>query len=283
MSRPSAEMPRLAAVIGWPVAHSLSPLIHMTWAAREGVDARYEAIAVEPTDEAFRERIDLLREAGYCGVNVTLPHKERALKIADSASEAAMTAGAANMLTFREGKIIAANSDATAVRALLLDLDPAPRRGLVLGAGGAARGVLWALKRAGVSTIRIANRTRERAAAIAPIANAKVIDWKARAQALDDVDILINTTTLGMKGAPPLDLDLAAMKESAVVLDIVYAPLETPLLRNARALGLAVIDGLDMLMEQAVPAFEAWFGATPTVDAELRAILKRELKSRGLA
>jgi shikimate dehydrogenase len=281
MSRSPAEAPRLAAVIGWPVAHSLSPLIHMTWAAREGVDARYDAIGVEPTDEAFRQRIDCLRAAGYRGVNVTLPHKERALKFADSASDAALIAGAANMLTFKEGKIVAANSDAAAVKRLLHALDPAPRRALVLGAGGAARGVLWALNRAGVSTILIANRTRERAVAIAPIADATVIEWNERALALADADLLINATTLGMSGAPPLDLDIAMLKQGAVVLDIVYAPLETALLKAAKARGLAVIDGLGMLMEQAVPGYLAWFGERAEVDADLRARLVAEQKARG--
>lgn len=272
---------RRAAVIGWPVSHSLSPLIHSTWAAREGANARYEAIAVEPTDEAFRKRIKELRAGGYRGVNVTLPHKERALKIADSASDAAKTIGAANMLTFGEEGIVAANSDATAVRAIVLNLPQKPALALVLGAGGAARGVLWALKSAGLSRIVLTNRTKSRAEEIAAVGAANVVDWQARDDALEEADLVVNATSLGMKGQPPLDLDHGRLKEGAAVFDIVYSPLETPLLAAAKARGLRTIDGLEMLMRQAAPGYLAWLGTKAEVDADLRARLEAALKARG--
>jgi len=273
--------PRLAAVVGWPVSHSLSPLIHSTWAAREGVDARYEAIAVEPDDEAFRARINALRAEGWRGVNVTIPHKERALKIADKASEAARAIGAANMLTFGKGGVYAENSDATAVRDIVLGLSALPRSALVLGAGGAARGVLYALRAAGVARIFLANRTRARAEEIAPVAAAEALDWDAREAALEDVDLVVNATSLGMKGNPPLVLDVARLGRGAAVFDTVYSPLETPLLKDAKARGLKAIDGLEMLMRQAVPGYLAWLGARAEIDADLRARLEAALKARG--
>lgn len=273
---------RRAAVIGWPVSHSLSPLIHTTWAAREGVNARYEAIAVEPSDEAFRRRINELRTEGYAGVNVTIPHKQRALKFADRASAAATAIGAANMLTFAADGVIAENSDAAAISAILKTLPAPPASALVLGAGGAARGILFALANgARPPKIILANRTRARAEEIAAIANADVIDWSQRDDALDSADLVINATSLGMKGQPPLDLDDHRFKDGAVILDIVYSPLETPLLAAAKARGLRAIDGLEMLMRQAVPGYRAWLGNKAEVDADLRARLEAALKARG--
>lgn len=271
---------RRAAVIGWPVSHSLSPLIHMTWAAREGAEATYETIAVEPTDEAFRKRIKELRAEGYRGVNVTLPHKERALRCADKVSDAAGTIGAANMLTFGDEGVVAANSDAAAVRAIVLDLPSRPQTALVLGAGGAARAVLWALKSAGLGRIVLTNRTRSRAEAIADVADAEVADWRTCGDELENADLVINATSLGMKGQPRLDLDHDRLKEGAVVFDIVYSPLETPLLAAAKARGLRTIDGLEMLMRQAVPGYLAWLGTKAEVDADLRARLEAALKAR---
>ncbi|HNR76912.1 MAG TPA: shikimate dehydrogenase [Parvularculaceae bacterium] len=273
------ETQRLAAVIGWPVGHSLSPLIHSIWAAREGVRARYDAIAVDPSDEAFRKRINELRVEGYAGVNVTLPHKERALKIADAASDAARAIGAANMLTFG-GAIRADNSDAAAVSDIIAALDVRPRSALVIGAGGSARAVLWALKAQEVGRVFIANRTLARAEEIAPIADAEVIAWTARNAALESADLIINATSLGMKGQPPLDLDHERLKPGAVVFDIVYAPLETPLLKAARLRGLKTVDGLEMLMRQAVPGYLAWLGNAAAVDDDLRKRLEAALKAR---
>jgi len=279
MTRNTTKNQRLAAVIGWPVSQSMSPIIHSTWASREGTNVRYDAIAVEPDGEAFHERINQLRAAGYAGVNVTIPHKERALKIAEDASDAAKEIGAANMLTFGD-TILAENSDAMAMTSIIGSLNTKPRNALVLGAGGAARAALWALKNQGVARISIANRTASRAEEVAPIASANAIDWSARNKALEDADCIVNTTSLGMKGQPPLDLNYDGMKDSAVVFDIVYAPLETPLLKAARARGLETVDGLEMLMRQAVPGYLAWLGSKADIDADLRARLTAALKER---
>lgn len=278
MSAGRPSHPRRAAVIGWPVSHSLSPLIHRTWAAREGIDARYEAVAVEPSDDALRIRIDELRRDGLAGVNVTIPHKERALAIATKATPAARAIGAANMLTFIDDDILAANSDADAVEAIIRNLARRPRAALVLGAGGAARAILHALRAAGVATIRIANRTRARADAIA--GDAEIFDWNARSEALNASDFVINATSLGMTGAAPLDIDLGELPGGAVVFDTVYSPLETPLLKAAKARGHETIDGLEMLMRQAVPAYLAWLGSSAVVDADLRARLEAALRER---
>lgn len=273
---------RRAAVIGWPVSHSLSPLIHATWAAREGVNARYEAIAVEPSDDAFRTRISDLRAEGFAGVNVTIPHKERALKIADRASAAATAIGAANMLTFAADGVLAENSDAAAISDIIKGLPAPPSSALVLGAGGAARGIVFALANgARPPKIILANRTRARAEEIAAIANAEVIDWSQRSDVLDNADLIVNATSLGMKGQPPLEIDDSRFKEGAVILDIVYAPLETPLLAAAKARGCRAIDGLEMLMRQAAPGYRAWLGNKAEVDADLRARLEAALKARG--
>jgi len=281
MSIAKKEKPRRAAVIGWPVSHSLSPLIHATWAAREGANARYDAIAVEPDEESFRSRINELRAQGYAGVNVTIPHKERALAFADGASAAAKSIGAANMLTFSKEGVVAENSDAMAVETILRRLPAAPRSILVFGAGGAARGVLFALMTALANArIVLANRTRARAEEIAPIAAAETIDWADRNLALGTADLVINATSLGMSGQPPLELDHDRLKPGAAVFDIVYAPLETPLLAAARARGLTTIDGLEMLMRQAAPGYLAWLGTTAEIDADLRERLEAAVKAR---
>ena len=275
-------MVKRAGVVGWPVAHSLSPTIHAWWAQQEGAEARYDAIPVEPTDEAFARAVAELRAAGYAGVNVTIPHKERALKIADEASAAARAIGAANMLTFSAKGVIAANSDATAIRRILLDLPQRPRNVLVLGAGGAARAALWAIKSlSDAPRIAVANRTRSRAEDIAAIGDAEVANWSDRSRALAAADLVINATSLGMRGQPPLDLDFDSLSSDATVFDTVYAPLETPLLAAARARGLAVIDGLEMLMRQAAPGYLAWLGEAAPLGPALRAHLLAAIARRG--
>jgi shikimate dehydrogenase len=273
---------RRAGVIGWPVKHSLSPLIHRTWGARERRAISYEAIAVEPDDDAFSAAIERLAADGYKGVNVTLPHKERALQIADEASGEARAAGAANMLTFAKRRLLADNSDIAGFAAAVEETGRIPASALILGAGGAARGVTVALaRRLGVKTITIANRTRARAEEVARLVDADTIEWTSRAHALGDVDLLVNTTSLGMTGEPPLEIDLARLPRHAIVADIVYSPLETPLLAAARARGLAVTDGLSMLMHQAAFGYRAWLGNDAVVDADLRARLVAALDARG--
>ncbi len=272
---------RRAGVIGWPVKHSLSPLIHRIWAEREERAISYEAIAVEPDDAAFRAAIERLAAQGLKGVNVTLPHKERALALADAASGEARAAGAANMLTFAKRRVLADNSDIAGFAAAVAETGRKPQRAFILGAGGAARGVAVALsRRIGVKSILIANRTQARAEEVARIVDAEAIDWPARESALAGVDLLVNTTSLGMTGEPPLEIGLAGLPRDAVVADIVYAPLETPLLAGARARGCAVIDGLSMLMHQAAFGYRAWLGHDAVVDADLRARLVAALKAR---
>lgn len=273
---------RKAAVVGWPVAHSLSPLIHETWAAREGRRIAYERIPAAPDDASFRSAIERLMREGYKGCNVTLPHKERALGLADEASAEARMAGAANMLTFGGRKVIADNSDIAGFAAALEEAGVRPKAALILGAGGAARGVAVALKaRAGTRRIRIANRSENRARDLARLVDGEATLWAARSAALGDVDLLVNTTSLGMTGEPPLEIDLRGLPPGAAVADIVYSPLETPLLAAARAGGFAAIDGLSMLMHQAAFGYRAWLGGEAAVDADLRARLVAALQARG--
>jgi shikimate dehydrogenase len=273
--------PRLAAVLGWPVGHSLSPLIHKTWAAREGLNAHYVPIAVPASDEAFARAVEALRDLGFAGCNVTLPHKARALKVADRVSEDASAAGAANMLSFTGAGVVADNSD---IEGLAESVKSVRQRNkaVLLGGGGAARGAAIALKRRlGFADVLIANRTRARAEEIAAACDARAIAWTAREESLAGADLLVNATSLGMKGAPPLDLDLRALPASACVCDIVYAPLETPLLAAARARGLVAIDGLEMLMRQAAKGYRAWLGRRADVDDDLRRTLENALTLRG--
>ncbi len=280
-AKPIPENPVLAGVIGWPVAHSLSPLIHGTWAAREGINGQYIPIPVAPEFEAFVRTMDELKAQGYAGVNITIPHKENALRYADEASDGAARAGAANMLTFSEGKSRADNSDIEGFAASLAETNAKPGPAIVLGAGGAARGVLLALEGLGFGPITILNRTRSRAEETAKtVENHVVKDWNERNAALRGAKLLVNTTSLGMSGHPPLEIDLFALDPAAVVADIVYTPLETPLLKAAKARGCKTADGLSMLMHQAVPGFKAWFGGNPKVDEDLRSLLVSELNKR---
>ena len=231
------------------------------------------------------------RPKGVAGVNVTIPHKENALRYADRASPAATAQkiGAANMLTFAGDGVHADNSDATGFsQSLIAALGPEQKieSALVLGAGGAARGIVCALRDFGCDRIAIANRTRDKAETLAGEFSLTVIDWAARETALAECDLLVNTTSLGMTGEPALKIDLAALPPHAVVYDIVYAPLETPLLRVARERGNIVVNGLEMLLHQAAPGFSAWFGnrpypVFPRVDEDLRDILVAALKERG--
>ena len=283
---PESQAATLAGVIGCPVAHSLSPLIHTIWAQRAGVNGRYIPIEVPATYDDFARAMDSLRVVGFAGVNVTLPHKEHALHYADAASDIAKKAGAANMLTFRQDGVTADNSDVEGFAASVREAvggAKLPESALVLGAGGAARGVVLALQSVGVKSIFIANRTEEKAKKIAADFGVNTITWEARDDNLHDTDILVNTTSLGMSGQPALDIDLPGLPDAAIVADIVYAPLETDLLKRVRKKGCMTIDGLGMLMHQGVPGFRAWFGADATVDDALRAELVRDLERRARA
>lgn len=273
--------PRLAAIIGWPASHSLSPLIHAIWAAREGADAWYVPVAAGPSYEEFARVADGLRAAGFRGANVTMPHKAHALRFADLASGDATAAGAANMLTFQDGGAYADNSDISGFAAALGKGRVEGRRALLIGAGGAARGVAIALReKCKVRSLTIVNRTRSRADDVAALAQGEALDWKRRNEALGEADLVVNASSLGMKGEAPLDLDIELLNHQAIVCDIVYSPLETPLLAAARKLGIDTVDGLEMLMRQAASGYFAWLGARAEIDADLRARLVSALKTR---
>lgn len=263
----------LAAVLGCPIGHSRSPRLHGTWLKTYDLAGHYVPLHVAPEDLATALRT--LPKLGFVGANVTIPHKEAALALADTATPAAQRIGAANTLTFKDGKIFADNTDGYGFVANLDQGFPNWRAqsgpALILGAGGAARAIVVALQDAGLRDIRITNRTAERADALAQEFGLQSVDWAARADDLAQVALLVNTTSLGMAGQAPLDLDLSGLNPSAVVTDIVYTPLMTPLLLAAQARGNPVVDGLGMLLHQAAPGFARWFGHQPEVTDDLRA------------
>jgi shikimate dehydrogenase len=271
-----------ACVIGWPVAHSRSPVIHRYWLKLYGLDGAYEQEAVRP--EEIEDFLHSLGQRGYEGANVTLPHKEAALAGADRPDAAATAIGAANTLWLDDkGLLHASNTDAygfmTHLSAEAPDWNKGKRPVMVLGAGGAARAILHGLLEAGASKILLANRTEDRAKALAQSFGSRVslIPWGDRNRALAGCGLLVNATSLGMTGKPPLDLDLSALPLDATVADIVYSPLQTPLLAAAKARGNRTVDGLGMLLHQAVPGFERWFGVRPEVTPELRAYVAAHL------
>lgn len=275
---------KIAGVIGWPIAHSVSPTLHGYWLAEEQVDGALVPLAV--ARENFARVIAALQMAGFRGVNVTLPHKEAAFALAHRSDQAAQAAGAANLLIFHPGgQIEARNTDSVGLRESIRERlgDLKSRTIVLLGAGGAARGAILALDELGAARVHILNRNADRAAALAkalsPLVTARLEahglkDWPNVA---GEADLLLNTTSAGMKGHPALALDLAGLKASAAVLDIVYNPLETPLLKEAKARGHLAIDGLPMLMHQAVPSFEVFFGVRPRVTESLRRHLEQLL------
>ncbi|MFK5996920.1 MAG: shikimate dehydrogenase [Rhodobacterales bacterium] len=266
-----------AAVVGWPINHSKSPLIHGYWINKFGLSGSYEAIAFRP--EVFEQGIRDLVAQGYRGCNVTLPHKATALALADTVADRAQAIGAANTLVFKGGKIIADNTDGIGFINNLKQGAPDWVAGngpaLVLGAGGAARAVVYALLHEGAPSVIIANRTGAKAQSLADFFGGRVraIGLDQIANVIGEVHSLVNTTSLGMIGQPELDIDISGLPKFAVVTDIVYNPLETRLLEQAKGLGLVTVDGLGMLLHQAVPGFEAWFGVRPSVDAALRRIV----------
>lgn len=265
-----------ACVIGWPVEHSRSPAIHRYWLELYGIDGAYEKEAVRT--EEFASFLGSLSDRGYAGANVTLPHKTEALRLATIADESARAIGAANTLWLDgTGRLNASNTDAYGFMTNLNQEAPHWNKGrapvMVLGAGGAARAILYGLIAQGASRILLANRTRDRAEVLAGTFGpaVSVVDWDARNQALAGCGLLVNATSLGMSGKGPLDIEVEALPEDAVVADIVYSPLETPLLATARARRRQAVDGLGMLLYQAVPGFERWFGVRPQVTKELKA------------
>jgi len=266
--------------MGWPVDHSLSPRVHGFWLKSYGIQGEYVRIPVAPED--FTAKLKSLPDEGFAGANVTVPHKEAALLAVDEVHPLAQRIGAVNTVVVQDdGSLFGLNTDGFGflenLKAGSAGFDATNGPAVVLGAGGAARAVVVALLDAGVPEVRLLNRTQSRAEQLADELNGidtgsiVVGDWDLRADHLDGAALLTNTTTLGMKGQHPLDLNLTALPQTALVNDIVYAPLETDLLARARARGNPVVDGLGMLLHQARPGFEAWFGRLPEVSDELRA------------
>jgi shikimate dehydrogenase len=268
-----------ACLIGWPAAHSRSPLIHHYWLRTLGIEGGYSIEAVPP--EGFAEFVLHLSAHGFVGANVTIPHKERALALSRPDARA-RAVGAANTLWYEGGELCSTNTD---VEGFVGNLDAcaagwdSATDALVLGAGGASRAVVFGLIERGVARVHLANRTMERARALADQfgANVHPIAWDTIDELLPRVRLLVNTTSLGMPGQPALELDASLLPPDAVVADLVYVPLETPLLAAARARGLKTADGLGMLLHQAVRGFELWFGQRPEVTAELRALVEADL------
>jgi len=277
---------RLAGVMGWPVSHSRSPLLHNYWIAKYAIDGAYLPLPVRPED--FPDAVQALPKLGFAGANVTVPHKEAALRLVDEADPVARRVGAVNTIIVQPaGRLVGRNTDVFGFLAALDARSPGWRKALqtavVLGAGGAARAIVVALQDAGAREIRVVNRTRKRAETLAgefgaPVA---VAAWDDREAAVSDATLIVNTTSLGMVGNPALVLRLDALSRACVVTDIVYAPLQTPLLAAAAARGNPTVDGLEMLLHQARPGFEAWFGRAPEVTEELRRHVAADLGAVG--
>ena len=259
-------------VIGWPVSHSLSPRLHGYWIRQYGINAEYAALPVQP-QELFAV-IDRLAAEGWKGFNLTIPHKEAVMVLLDEVEESAKRVGAVNTVILKNNTRIGRNTDIEGFWENVRPHVKNKNKAVVLGAGGAARAVVEALQSAGFAQIIVANRSRTRADALP--GNKAILSsfaWEDRSAALVGADLLVNTTSLGMTGKEALDIDLALLPKSAVVNDIVYSPLMTSLLLSAKERGNVIVDGLGMLLYQAVPAFEAWFGVRPSVTPELRAYI----------
>jgi len=274
------DNPVLAGVIGWPIGHTKSPLIHTYWLQQHRIHGYYVPLAIRP--ENFEVGVRSLRKLGFRGANVTIPYKETIFNMASSISDRAALIGAANTLVFGEdGSIRADNTDGIGFRENIRQYAPDWRASLgpalVLGAGGASRAIVSALLDDGAPEVRIANRTRHKADILKDQFGAKVtvVDWAKSSEATDGTATIVNTTSLGMTGLPPLKIKLNAAPRTALVTDIVYSPLKTDLLVQAEEQNLRTVDGVGMLLHQAVPGFHAWFDIRPEVDSTLRDIVLR--------
>jgi shikimate dehydrogenase len=272
---PISGKARVAGVMGWPVGHSRSPRLHGHWLREHAIDGAYVPLAVPP--ERLGDAVRGLGALGLRGCNVTVPHKEAVIPLLDRIDATARATGAVNTVVVEaEGTLSGSNTDVFGfmenLREGAPDWRPARTVAVVVGAGGAARAVAWALREAGATEVRVVNRTHDRAARLAADIGAPVhaVAWAEREAALDGAGLLVNTSTQGMEGQARLDLRLDALPRTAIVNDIVYVPLTTPLLADAAARGNPVVDGLGMLLHQARPGFAAWFGAEPTVTPALR-------------
>ena len=271
-----------ACVIGWPIEHSRSPLIHGHWLKVYGIEGSYTKVAVNPDNAA--DFLRKLGENGLAGCNVTVPLKEVAFSVADQREDSALAVGAANTIWLESGKICAANTD---TYGFMTHLDTAApgwqenrRPVAILGAGGAARAIAHGFQQAGLNDVVILNRTCERAEAlVADLGEGLgVADWSERTRCADWASVVVNTTTIGMKGVGELGIEFTNAHPDCIVADIVYVPLETRLLHDARVHGLKTVDGLGMLLHQAVPGFERWFGVRPEVTPQLRQIILDDLE-----
>jgi len=269
-----------AYVLGWPVRHSRSPKIHGYWLEQLGLSGTYSYIEVPP--ENLVATVAELRSQGFAGANITVPHKEAIFALCDTVTPQAKAVGAVNTIWLENGTLHGDNTDIYGFTQNLTDFAPQWQTGktaLVLGAGGASRAILHALVTQGYSKIFLVNRGFERAETLAALwpDHVEALTWEAGLSRLPEADLLVNTTSLGMSGQPPLKFALTGAKPSLIVNDIVYVPLQTDLLKDARSSGLTAVDGLGMLLHQAVPGFFHWFGKTPQVTPELRALIEQDI------
>jgi shikimate dehydrogenase len=274
-----ANVPR-AGVAGWPIGHSRSPIIHGYWLSELGIAGAYEKFAVAPGEfPAFAAKIG---QDGFLGANVTVPHKETAFSVCDERTPVAEALGAVNTLWRRDGRLVGDNTDVAGFLANMDDGAPGWTEGaesaVVIGAGGAARAIVYALISRGFGRVVIVNRTQARAEALAShFGVARAAPWVELSHELAEADLLVNASSLGMIGQPPLAIGIHFLPERAVVADAVYVPLRTPLIETARARGLRAVEGLGMLLHQAAPAFARWFGVSPVVTPALRALVEADV------
>lgn len=270
-----------ACVIGWPISHSRSPIIHGYWLKQHGIEGSYTRQPVEPAN--LPSFLGSLAQQGYAGCNVTIPHKERAYQLVTRADDTTERLGAVNTVYLRDGKLLGTNTDGegfiNSLRHAQPGLDLKNTRAVVLGAGGASLAIVNALLEQGVTSIALANRTLEKAELLRKRFGNKVnpVGWDKAEDHLSECDLLVNTTSLGMTGQPDLDIELLRLPQKALVTDIVYTPLRTPLLERAAARGNPVVEGLGMLLHQAVRGFSLWFGVVPKVTDELHDLVARDV------
>ncbi len=282
----STDQMRRAVLLGYPVSHALSPTLHSYWLDRYGINGHYGAMAVLPGH--LKQALEMLRNRGDAGCNLTIPHKEDAMPMMDDHDESAVMSGAVNTVVIQDGKLIGYNSDGFGFIEGLKAGAPgwSGERVAILGCGGAARGIIASLRGAmGVKSFALINRTRAKTERIIKqftLENSEVFEWHEREQALAGADLLVNCTSLGLMGEQPLEINLDHLQQQAVVADIVYRPYETPLLASARLRGHIGVDGLAMLMHQGRLGFEHWFGVDPVVDDALKARLLEKMESESL-
>lgn len=268
-----------ACVIGWPISHSRSPFIHNYWLAKLQISGSYERVAVEPQNLA--NFLKNLSANGYVGCNVTLPHKETAIAAVDHCDESVKAIGALNTIYMRNAKTYATSTDGDGFLQNLLthvpEFNPVGKNIIILGAGGSAKAIIHRLLKTGVNSITVANRTLSRTQDLRESFGPKIIPVETQNLTLETCDVLINTTSQGMSGQPELEIDLSSLPMKAIVVDIVYIPLKTQLLKNAEARGNRIVPGLGMLLHQAVTGFELWFGVRPEVTPELYTLIARDI------